>query len=368
MHPIRRLDISPPLINSSCAWASELDQLQDLFDSPHTGAVTTRTATLTGYNETSDNTVAFANDTITTLNSYGYSPHPLSCYVDYVETILTNAPRGSTKPIIISITSSSPFSLATMLDNIQDLRRKLQDTSGALSRIAVELNTSCPNIKGSPPPAYNFPCLAPILDVLARYFWDDPTLVLGLKLPPYVYSTQFDDIIKGIAAYSRPDPGDRERDRTHARRLNPFAFFTSTNTLGSALMFPEQTSTPGLATAESKNSDPVSTPPTPSDYALPTVLGALAGEALHPLALGNVYTLSQALKEHEDQAMRAIAVIGVGGVTTKDAHRRMRRAGAKVVACATLLGRQGVKAFEAVSVEDDDEERTLVEEKGGGKE
>jgi dihydroorotate dehydrogenase (fumarate) len=54
---IQRLVISPPLMNSSSPWASERDQLQEIFDSPYTGAVTTRTATLTGFRETSEHTV-----------------------------------------------------------------------------------------------------------------------------------------------------------------------------------------------------------------------------------------------------------------------------------------------------------------------
>jgi hypothetical protein len=54
---LRKLVVSPPLMNSSSPWASERDQLQELFDSPYTGAVTTRTATLTGFRETPEHTV-----------------------------------------------------------------------------------------------------------------------------------------------------------------------------------------------------------------------------------------------------------------------------------------------------------------------
>ena len=48
---IGRLDIKPTLINSSCAWASDLAQLRELYRSPYTGAVTTRTATMNGFDE-----------------------------------------------------------------------------------------------------------------------------------------------------------------------------------------------------------------------------------------------------------------------------------------------------------------------------
>lgn len=48
---VHTIDITPPLINSSCAWASDFSQLRELYDCPHTGAVTTRTATLKGFSE-----------------------------------------------------------------------------------------------------------------------------------------------------------------------------------------------------------------------------------------------------------------------------------------------------------------------------
>lgn len=51
---IHRLLIAPSLMNSSCAWASDKEQLQGVFDSKFTGAVTTRTATLHGFAENAD--------------------------------------------------------------------------------------------------------------------------------------------------------------------------------------------------------------------------------------------------------------------------------------------------------------------------
>ncbi|KAH8992090.1 hypothetical protein EDB92DRAFT_628783 [Lactarius akahatsu] len=342
MVAIRRLVVSPPLINSSSPSASEPNQLLELFESPHTGAVTTRTATLTGFSETSEHTVVFTNNSISSVNTYGYSPHPLSAYIGYVDAILSSAPEHSIKPFIISITSSSPISLASMLDAIQELRAKFHDTEGATSRIGIELNTSCPNIKGSPPPAYNISGLVPILDALAECFWKDPTLTIGLKLPPYVYSTQFDDLVGCIATYSRPDPSD------DSRRLNPFAFFTSTNTLGQTLLFAEQAAPAPLSVVADSDGGAA-----PAVFALPTGLGGMAGEALHPLALGNVYTLRRLLDAHTDTSLCDIWIVGVGGVTTREAHARMRKAGAAVVACATVLLREGVSVFEKLSIPSD---------------
>ncbi|KAI5120234.1 hypothetical protein M0805_000048 [Coniferiporia weirii] len=338
MATISRLDIRPALINSSCAWASGKGQLQELYNSEFTGAVTTRTATLEGFAEDSGmHTVAFSAESTSSVNSYGYSPHPLSSYLSWVETILRS--KDASKPIIISITSSKPSELAEMVEAIQQLRRRLGDADGEASRIGIELNTSCPNIEYAPPPAYNPDALNPILAVLAAAFWSDRTLTIGLKLPPYTYSTQFTDLLGVVAGLSRSIDDER---------YNPIAFFTCTNTLGSSLLFAEQTLAPP---ADSDFSGDGSDVPASarSPFALPTPLGGLAGEAIHAFALGNVFSFAQLLSNSPDASLRRIALVGVGGVTTPAAASRMRRAGACVVACATLLGREGVSAFQTLS-------------------
>lgn len=208
-----------------------------------------------------------------------------------------------------------------MVDLIQELRKRLDDHNQA--RIAIELNTSCPNIHGSPPPAYSFPSLEPLLDVLASYNRRDPSLTIGLKLAPYVSSRDFKTVVDVVASFSRSDA---------SRSTNPFKFFTCTNTLGSSLLFADQTTSSGS-----------------SGFALPPILGGLAGESIHALSLGNVYTFSQLLSTHADEAMRTIKIIGVGGVTSREAVKRMRDVGASVVGCATFLGREGVSGFEKLS-------------------
>lgn len=54
---INKILVDPPIVNASCAWASELLQLEELYGSPLTGAVTTRTATLVGFTEDSSHAV-----------------------------------------------------------------------------------------------------------------------------------------------------------------------------------------------------------------------------------------------------------------------------------------------------------------------
>ncbi|KAG5353866.1 hypothetical protein C0989_001118 [Termitomyces sp. Mn162] len=348
---IHTLNISPALINSSCAWASDLEQLTELYNSPFTGAVTTRTATLDGFQEGPTHTVAssflsilhnlilrqvaFANSdsNVTSINSYGYSPHPLSLYLAWVKVLLRSE-DGPRKPFIISITSSDPGQLRRMMQDIQHLRMEHVDTP-AQSFIAIELNTSCPNIPNAPPTGYAFPSLLPLLTVLREEYAKDPTLTIGLKLPPFVYRDQFNaviDAIKGLCLL------DDESDTVPAC---PIAFFTCTNTLGNSLLFAEQ-STRLVHPMEGKEASP---------FAIPTGLGGLAGDALHALALGNVYTFSKILREAGHSSLGRISVIGVGGVTSKAAAERMREAGATVVGCATLLGKEGIRAFEIIGGE-----------------
>jgi dihydroorotate dehydrogenase (fumarate) len=149
-----------------------------------------------------------------------------------------------------------------MIDQIQLLRASLNDRVQHTNLIAIEMNTSCPNIPSHPPPAYSPDILRPLLRAFADAFKVDPTLTLGLKLAPFVYRKQQQDILDLIAEFT-------EEGR------NPIAFLTCTNTLGNCTMFLDQTSS-------GKASDEVSA------KALPTQFGGLAGEPLHYLSLGHV--------------------------------------------------------------------------------
>ncbi|KAJ7293872.1 hypothetical protein C8J57DRAFT_1704524 [Mycena rebaudengoi] len=304
MVQVGSLSITPPLINASCAWASDLKQLQDLFDSPYTGAVTTRTSTLNGFPENESHTVAFSSSATTSINSYGYSPHKLASYLTWIESILENA--TSQKPFIISITASDADSMKSAIQAIQALRHK----SPSFSNIGVEFNTSCPNIRGAAPTGYAFSSLAPLLSVLADEWRMDRTLTLGLKLPPYVYAAQFAEVLDTLHGLCVTDASGKARC--------PIAYFACTNTLGNSLLFAEQ-----------------------------------EGTHLHALALGNVYMFTKLLvvEKESESGLHDIAIIGIGGVTSKEAAARMRKAGAAIIGSATLFGKEGVRAFEILGQE-----------------
>ena len=208
----------------------------------------------------------------------------------------------------------------------QTIANGFEDTP---SRIAIELNTSCPNIRGKPPPAYSFTTLLPILEVLAQAYRADRTLTIGLKLAPYLVPFQSEEVVRCIASFSY--------DLEDGNRANPFAFLTCTNTVGNSLFFAHQARS-SLDTGGEADG-----------YALGPVLGGLAGESIHAISLGNVFSFTKSLESHEDEAMRKIKVIGVGGVVNKQGVDRMKKVGAAVVGCATLLGREGVKGFEMLA-------------------
>ncbi|KAL0578056.1 dihydroorotate dehydrogenase [Marasmius crinis-equi] len=317
--------IQPTIVNSSCAWASDLAQLESLYECPNTGAVTTRTATLNGFKEDESHVVAFSNSSTTSINSYGYSPHPLASYLAWVRQLLYGelVKKRPQKSFIISITASNSVDIERMVNDIQAFRSSIGDKDSTPSRIAVELNTSCPNIPGSPPSAYSplldtETSLRSLLNVLRSAHESDNTLTIGLKLPPFVYRQQFIDfmtLLKQVGSDAKPFP---------------FSFLTCTNTLGNSLMFSEGIDDAGKF-----------------KFAVPTATGGLAGEGLHALALGNVFTFRELMKQED--ALRDMVIIGVGGVTDAQAALRMRQAGAAVVGCATLLGKEGVKAFGMIS-------------------
>ncbi|EJU01783.1 FMN-linked oxidoreductase [Dacryopinax primogenitus] len=315
------LHFTGPVMNSACPWATDEKDLNALYNSPYTGGVTTRTATEYGFKE--DTTIhQHAFTPIASLNNYGYSPYPLSRYLIWIRSLLQNS--TSPKPIIISITSSRPSELAYMINSIQLLRRELGDPSAPNSRIGIELNTSCPNIADKPPPSYDARTLLFLLHPLVEAVRKDPTLTVGIKLPPYVIPSQFTDVLNAIQSL-----------QTEGEEQNPIAFLTCTNTLGGCLITADEV---GMKRIEGK------------EWALAGGYGGMGGSALHAASLGNVHRFSNLIDNHPSLPMRQIAIIGVGGVSDSAGVKRMQAAGATMVECATALGRFGVEVFEKMQV------------------
>ncbi|KAL7412383.1 hypothetical protein BDY24DRAFT_104389 [Mrakia frigida] len=317
--PLHTLLLSTQVFNSSCPWSSEIEQLRELYLSPSTGAVVTRTSTLDGFaQDLKIHGHAFLKSSTSSFNTYGYSPHPLPYYISAVKTILEENP-SSTKPFIISITSSSGDELSEMASMIVNLRRELGDLDSKVSRIGIEINTSCPNIPHHPPPAYtplqSFPSLlSPMLASLPS------SQTLGLKLPPYVQIGQFNDLVAYLETTVAVDGS-----------ASKISYLACCNTLGGVL---------GLGSELSDGGE--------GEFDVDSFAG-MGGEAVHPLALGNVHRLSLLLSASPHGSLRTISLIGIGGATDSKSVRRFIKAGATAVACATALGKKGVGIFDELN-------------------
>lgn len=326
----RPLEINPPLLNSACPWATTQEDLQALYDSPYTGAVTTRTSLLDGFpHDDAKHQYLFFNagdgqfnsGPVTgdsSLNTLGYSPLPLSFYIGSITAIVKADQSAQKKPFIISATGT-PTELT--LAYIQICRA----ASDSNLWVAMEVNLSCPNLDGKPPPAYDASALGEYLGALEAMrnhlaVGGVPPVPIGIKTPPYTYIGQFKMLFGGLKLKSIP--GSPVVD-----------FITATNTLGSSLV---------LSDVGGQEGDLVPA----LDSEAGTGVGGLAGAALHPLALGNVSTLRRLFEETDK--LKNIMIIGVGGVSDPQGYKRMRKVGANAVALATALGREGVNLFEKI--------------------
>jgi dihydroorotate dehydrogenase (fumarate) len=343
---IGSLTVNPPLLNAACPyislccasdirWASTKEDLSKLYQSNYTGAVTTRTSLLSGFahDDTIHQHAFFGEKKDSSINSYGYSPFSLNQYIAWINEIHAEH-ETSSKPFIISITGTAN-DIEQCLLTIQQLRKDLTLPNKHGFDIGVEINLSCPNIPRVPPPAYSTESLLSYLLVTKRYYMEDPSLTMGLKLPPYTYETQFTSLISATWR-KRTDSG--------------IAFLTSTNTLGNGLVFNDQTSNdiePGFAVSPG--------------------FGGLGGATIHSLSVGNVSKLvslletptlatklklsEMAAKNTDGDTGNGIVVIAVGGVNSGTTFKHFMNVGAVACEVATAFGVEGIQVFERISKE-----------------
>ncbi|KAK1992311.1 dihydroorotate dehydrogenase [Colletotrichum falcatum] len=316
--PPPKLEISPPLLNSANPWCTTFEDLERLHASPHTGALTTRTSLVGGFaHDDAANQYAFFNPStaepsrapnastqrsppgigagdVASLNNLGYSPFPLETYLDFVGRLPDRMIEGRShrKLIIVSVTGS-PAEIAECYRLIARFSRTTPHP------LAMEVNLSCPNIAAAAPPASDRAQLLAYLAALPR----DPEIPIGLKTPPYTHIAHYAELIGAL--------------RQDATVVSPKSMLKGT---GNGEWDPRL---PGSG------------------------LGGMAGAPLHPLALGNVKTITD-LVSREPELLH-IRVIGVGGVSDADGFRRMKSVGAYAVGVGTALGREGVEVFEKIA-------------------
>ncbi|UZJ53505.1 hypothetical protein CBS101457_002825 [Exobasidium rhododendri] len=360
------------LINSSSPWASDFEDLKRLYESPFTAAVTTRTAVVTHKDISNIESLVdtlpfqstfpenksvhahtFLRDTLKTieggkltiargsLNSYGYSPFPLSSYLAWTEALFKMDPLEG-KPVLLSIIGTPDVVEAAIVYLRKWVVEHIEAETGTSSKLGVEINLSCPNIKGDDAPSgYDGTSIAEYVNAVRNANLAEaggaPQLTIGFKLPPYTYHGQFKAL--GQALSSVPAVPATLFD-------HPLAFLSSTNTLGCSFWLTE---------GEGKNFEQmVKALPSAADVTDELEYdgtGGMAGESLHPISLGNVLNISQLLQGNRDERLKSISIIGIGGVMSGLSARRMQSAGAHVVGLATALGREGIDVFERIANE-----------------
>ncbi|KLU92087.1 dihydroorotate oxidase [Magnaporthiopsis poae ATCC 64411] len=288
-----RLQLNPPLLNSATPWATSLKDLQKLYNCPHTGAVTTRTSLIQGFDHNPEVHQYALYDTVAvsaalprgtsnaSFNSLGYSPHTLAEYLAWIKAAVSTAPTPRPgKTFIVSVTGTP--------QEVAECYRMVAAAQWDIAvPLAVELNLSCPNIPDKPPPAHDGPSILEYIEwISAPPQQQLPRIALGIKTPPYTYSTQYTTLITALIASASQSPGG----------VCPLSFITATNTLGSCLMLSSAGSNGGGGGGGgSGQNQQHQTPVLPLDG-----IGGMAGTPLHPLSLGNVATIRRMLDEHPD--------------------------------------------------------------------
>ncbi|STY62703.1 dihydroorotate dehydrogenase [Mannheimia haemolytica] len=325
---MQKLTFSPPLLNAPCPWCSELENLRELYACEYTGAVTTRTSMPQPYphdwaknqyvlfdsnaqKTASVNTQDATSLQTASLNTIGLSPNNLDTTISFVRTISNELTVPSSKPFIISV-FGSPEEIGECYEKIVAFQAEVK------MPLAMEINISCPNIPGKVSPAYSAEELLPYLNALQttleKLNQGENALPIGIKIPPFTYQNQYDELMKGLLQAIE-----------NGENL-PIAFITSTNTLGSSLIL-----NAGKAVLNSE---------------VGTGVGGMAGTAIHALSLGNVYTLRQMLDQ--EPKLKHLQIIGVGGVNDKAGFERMKSVGADFVGLATALGVKGIGVFKEI--------------------
>ncbi|KID81600.1 dihydroorotate oxidase B, catalytic subunit [Metarhizium guizhouense ARSEF 977] len=309
-----KLSIHPPLLNTACPWATTPAHLEALLRCPSTGAITTRTSLIEGFpHDDAVHRYAFLDPAsgltletgpsaspVGSINSLGYSPLPLDAYLAALSHLSASLPDVKHKTAIVSV-AGPPSAVAECYARI------LAASDGVSFPLAIEVNLSCPNIRGaSAPPGYDPVCLGAYLAALPG----DPLVPVGIKTPPYTYAGQFTALADILALY-----------------VGRVSFVTATNTLGCSVFNKGE----GEGEGEGEGAS--------------WMEGGLAGAGIHPLSLGNVRMLRRAL---DGRGLAGVQVIGVGGVHDAPGYRRMRGAGAEAVGLATALGARGVGVFESI--------------------
>jgi len=279
---IRNVEIDPGVMNAACNIAKTPEDVET-FANTRSGAIVVGSITVEP-REGNPEPRWYVGDGYA-LNSFGMPNGGVEYYSEHLPEMITTA-HESGKKLILSVAGF----------NVEDYRQ-LAALAEQYGPDVIELNLGCPNIAGKAIASFDREYIQQILDATS----EETNLPLTVKLSPYSNPLELNAVAELIADSGVVDG------------------VVTSNTFPNSLTFNED-GTPVLAMTQG---------------------GGLSGEAIRPLALGQVAAFRRQLPEH-------IAVIGAGGIETKEHVALFKRAGANAVQAATLVVRDGHAAIDRI--------------------
>ena len=222
------------------------------------------------------------------LGSYNSMGLPNLGYQKYVE--FASRLKKYNKPIIASVSGLS-------VEDYEKMVKSFQDSDVDL----IEVNLSCPNLKGKPQVAYDLEQTEKVLSKISN-LGKKP---VGLKLPPFYDFVHHKQIADLIEKYN-------------------IDFITCINSVGNTLIIDPEAETPIIKPNKG--------------------FGGLGGEYIKPIALANVRVFYELLGNK-------ISIFGVGGIKSGTDAFEFLLAGADAVQVATTFEKEGPNCFARINSE-----------------
>ncbi len=280
------------VFNASGPNDTTLEQLMTIAESD-AAAITTKTATLEP--RAGNEEPRYVDLPLGSINSMGL---PNLGYVEYIK-IASTLKKTAKKPIVASLVGMKPEDIPVLMAAFMESDVDL-----------VELNLSCPNLKGKPQIGYDFEMTDAILKDVTR----NMKKPLGLKLPPYFDPVHWEQVAAVIGKY-------------------PISFLSCINSVGNTLVVDADTEQPVIRPKGG--------------------FGGLGGDYIKPVALANVRAFSQLLGDK-------MSIIGVGGIKSGSDAFEFLLCGADAVQIGTQFMKEGAGCFGRI----DRELASILEQKG----
>ncbi len=272
------------LLNASGVHCTTAEQLSILYKEPVAGVVS-KSATLEP--KTGNPKPRYWDDGTISINAMGLPNNGL----DYYLKTAIDVPKNSDQLFILSVAGID-------IEQNYDIFKKIN----AFTEIdAIELNLSCPNLPNHPIIAYNFSVFEKILKEVVAI----NKKPLGIKLPPYFESHQFDTVSQIL-------------------NKSGIQFISTINSIPNALIIDIETETPVIYPKKG--------------------LGGLGGSFVKPTTLANIYQFHERLNSD-------ISIIGCGGIQNGGDVFEHILCGASLVEIGTQLAVEGPAVFSRIQSE-----------------